>query len=729
MIRRGARRWSLLAALATLSAPIAGPAQSVRENLDAADQRRRRLLPLLAVANASPCRRREGIAEWREGSVAGTRAGLRRQLRPMDRHRGGEILRRDRRVEVAGVTVDFVQFRSRAGEVAVPGYLLRPPVARRLKRGALLIHGTRTPFEEALGWNFGVAQGLISTGNSPIHGLAVTLAASGFDVLVPFVDDELPAGGLEPWSSLARVGSAIALRGEGGSQSILLGNLLGGLDLLEDQGAGAVGVVGDAEGASLAMLLGSLDNRVVAIASLMPALDRRALRSDLAELLRWPTYTQIECAIDDPTVARALASQSVLFAVAQTDTRMMEYRRRFGGEDVEAEVRREHALGGGTPVAFRAYPTTDVLQRSLAAWLTASLGALPTTATSGNQVPVLRRSSRDAYPIEAIAQYRRAIARATFDDSRTPVLAVAPSLETEPIFLKSVAATRSAVWRELTGGRPSVEAAAIVTERDTIPVAASYVLERVVLRWPATGARLEAMVATPREAPRPLPLVFSTDATLGANELFGLPPLGRTTYLGAYGDVLARAGFMVVAPIIEPEVPNLLTPLMRARDASSPGGWSILLPMYRSVLGAAFTLASVDTGRVIAYGISFGGYAALAIAALDDRVTELVFANPADVHEFLFAAPDLEHAPWLLDGAAVWDVMERYLIFPKRFLRESESTDRYERTAFQRPREVESLYRLLGRGDRFRFIAQPVGHRTYIEHILPWLREGTVTSR
>jgi hypothetical protein len=125
---------------------------------------------------------------------------------------------------------------------------------------------------------------------------------------------------------------------------------------------------------------------------------------------------------------------------------------------------------------------------------------------------------------------------------------------------------------------------------------------------------------------------------------------------------------------------------------------------------------------VTAYGISYAGYAALALTAFDPRITQLVYSNPAHVHSILFSAGVGDPAPWLSDGAPVWDVIERYLIFPRRFVREVEATERFERTEYQRVREIEELYAALGRSDRFQFVAHPNGHQTKIELLLPLIQ-------
>jgi hypothetical protein len=584
----------------------------------------------------------------------------------------------------------------------------------------LLIHGTRTSFEQALAWSFD--QGQAANSSSPIIGLALTLAAHGLRVLIPFVDDERLYGYHVPWSDLSRYGNSLAVRGLGNGQSILLGNLLGGLDFLASRGLRHVAVIGDKEGGGLALALGALDARVEAIGSLMPPLDRPALRQDIGEFLRWPLYTQVECAVDDPMLASVLTPKALLFAWDATDSELTPLISKFRSRSVDGELRRLYQDAGALArLRIQEFPNRSRTQVEVSRWALDALSHGKNDAAIILDIQSPPPTSRDRYPASQIATLRAITADAVSNAAPFAQLNVNPDFGEELSFAESVRGAREESWRILTGTLRLPEPAAKVVRRDTLRVDGDYVLERVVLQWLRGGIRFEALLATPSGATGKIPLVFSLDVTSSSNELFGLPPIGRTAYLGAYGDVLARSGYAVFAPIIEGEVPNLLSPMFRARDPEAAGAWSYLLPLYRAALGSAMQLVPVDSQRVIAYGISFAGYAALATAAFDDRVTELVYSNPAHVHSMFFASGVGDPAPWLTDGAAVWDVIERYLIFPKRFIREVESAERYERFEFQRVRELQDLYVGFGRGDRFRFVYQPGGHQTVIAGILPWL--------
>lgn len=718
----GRSRGIALALLVLMWRPSVAVSQGQSPDLDSPDARERRLLPMLAMANAMPCFVTPPPIDRHGPASVAQREWLRTRLRPMGARVTGVATELQPRVAAAGVRVSYLEFPSRVPGALVPAYLVQPRGSARPTGAVMLVHGTTTTFEEAMGWQFDVGAGLGSTGRSAYHGIALSLARAGLEVLVPFIENDPAREGLEPWPRLARWGSWLSREGRGGAQSILLGNLLGGLDFLEDRGHVIAAVIGQREGGSLAMQLAAIDTRVAGVASLLPPLDRQELRNDISELLRWPTYTQAECGLDDVVLARLISPTPLLFANDTGGTAPQAFIARHSGPRVTARVRAAYDSSARGRFAARQFSGRAELHRGVAAWAATTLGGDP-TAVSLEEPAIPGRSSLDEYPQDAIARYREAVTAAVFEGRPAQLLAIRPDVRNRDAFLAAIEPARRAAWRELTGIAWADEPPARVTGRDTVLVTDRYVLERLHLYWARRDLRFDALLATPRNANGRVPLVFSTDLTLGANELFGLPPLGRTEYLGAYGDVLAREGFAVFAPIVEPEVPNLLTPLWRARDPRANGAWSFFLPFYRAALGAAMQQVPVDPTRVMAYGISFAGYGALALTAFDARITTLVYSNPAHVHELQFERRDIDPAPWLSDGAAVWDLIERYLIYPRRFIREVESTERFELRPYQRVGEIAELYELLGDAQRFRFVAQPGGHLTNVSGILPWLRD------
>jgi hypothetical protein len=355
-------------------------------------------------------------------------------------------------------------------------------------------------------------------------------------------------------------------------------------------------------------------------------------------------------------------------------------------------------------------------------WLRATLGFPKQEIAASRADPPQPRTER--YPATELAALRTIWSNAILAEAKFPGLRHAPDLTAEDRYSRSVAPLRAEVWNQLTGGSEPAAPPMSIVRRDTVGYEGGAVVERLTLEWTSARIRVHALMAVPPtlDGSRP-PLVFSTDATLGANELFGLPPSGPSEYLGAYGAQLSRNGYAVFAPIVEPEVPTLLSPVLRARDPASRGAWGFFLGLYRAALGTALLHRTIDPAKVTAYGISFGGYAALLLGALDNRVTQLVYANPANVHSTMFEFGGNEFANWLWDGHAVWDVTERYLVWPRRFIREVETSYRYEAFEFQRIAEIGEIYDLLGTGSRFRFVHQPSGHRTRVEILLPWMRE------
>ncbi|MGH7618427.1 MAG: hypothetical protein ACREPM_14500 [Gemmatimonadaceae bacterium] len=703
-------------ALLLVSSSLKG--QGAGHDLDSPAERQRRLLPFYAWAATAPCLTYDGPVRGDAESRMIQRAWIRNRVRPFGFPVEDSLELEEIRASSPQLVIKYTRIESRTTGVQVPAYIIEPAVPRPDSSAVLLLHGTRTSFEQAIGWNFDAGQARQST--SAIVGMAITLAQSGFRVLVPWVEDERLYSYTPPWGELSRLAGPLAAQRAGDGLSVLMANLEGMIDYLAASGARRIGVVGDREGAALSLILGALDERVGAVASLLPPLDRPALRADVSELIKWPPYTQSECALNDPLLASAIAPKPLLYIWNQADSEHVPLVARWGSRDIDAAIRRIYAEAGAADrLQITEAPTSIRTQWVLARWMRTALGLPPIADAVDGRVP--GPSRLDRYPVDALADVRIHWSAPFVQAAQLDFLSLRPDFSSAPAYKRSVAPARSAAWRILTGEPEMPEPAARILERDTVTTNAEFTLERLVLEWPRGRMRFQAMFAMPRRTQGAVPLVFSTDETLGANELFGLPPTGTTEYLGAYGVTLARSGYAVFAPILEPEVTNVVPPLMRSRNPNTPGSWSLFLPLYRSALGTALSMPRIDTSRVAVYGISFAGYAALAIGALDDRIKTLVYSNPGNVYRQMLEDGNNNFATWIWDGHAVWDALEQYLVWPRRFIREVEDSPRYEERTLQRVDEIRSLYEKLGTGSRFRYIAQPGGHVTKVLNILPWL--------
>jgi hypothetical protein len=249
-------------------------------------------------------------------------------------------------------------------------------------------------------------------------------------------------------------------------------------------------------------------------------------------------------------------------------------------------------------------------------------------------------------------------------------------------------------------------------------------LEWLLLQSSGEARQIGGLLATPLEGLRHSAVV-SFDGNFSVSEPFGLPPRGRTEYLGAYADELAKAGAIVFVPYRSVFVSRGGSVLLPARN-SKTSRLEFELDIARSAVDLLLSEPTVDRTDLIAYGISEAGYTALYSAALDERFTGLMFSNPIHSNASYFAlAGSVNSGGWLTQLCSTADVVMKYLIAPRRFTWEGDLTNlsTFDETPLSFANGIADVYRAIGEPDAFHYRRHLSGHETHVREfrdVLPF---------
>lgn len=224
------------------------------------------------------------------------------------------------------------------------------------------------------------------------------------------------------------------------------------------------------------------------------------------------------------------------------------------------------------------------------------------------------------------------------------------------------------------------------------------------------------LALVPRTRLARYPMIISYNGNDGA-----LPLIDRADrtypqeYLNAYASVLAENGFVVLIPYTASWYPDGATSMSIMRGGTQYDGWARMLENYRDGLSFARRSLPVDSALVSGYGISFGGEAALMHAALDARITRVVYSNPISRPSTVFASGDAALlATWQNAICNYETAIRERLIAPRAMIWENGIRDANGQSPdpLETVRAVQAVYQALGAGDRFQFVRHGGGHVT-----------------
>jgi dienelactone hydrolase len=549
--------------------------------------------------------------------------------------------------------------------------------------------------------------------------MAIELVEAGYTVWVPWLaDDDLDDYWPRlPWEPLERAGAMLRAKSVGAGANFLLENqTAAGVDFLASLprvDLSKLSVIGWSEGAQLGAVAAAMDSRISAVVRLEAPLDRGALRRSVAGVLGGALFSHADCALGDPELAALIAPRPLLYAFSTKDQSVSRFAAYASPRVVS--IIRDLYVGLNLPTQFSVQSDSDWTaadMRRVRVWLDRAIAFRPPETPAPAVAP--RRPTNETYHSAFIDS--TLVQRMQYIASLGPCVAptVRPRFESVAAFESSVEPLRRELETNLRVTDFKGTAKTQVTRRDTVLKLAKYTLEFVEVRSERTRLPVMGLLATPiASVAQSLPVVIGTNGNDGLAAPFGLGGAERVPYLNAYADYLASRGTIVFVPFLPHAFPEVAAAELAARDRDGPTSFGLVVSLYMAAVDFSLTLPQVDSSRIAISGISYAGYAALFTAALDRRISTVVFSNPVTTASVLFSDKDGSGlAAWFGEICSMIDPALTYLIAPRRMIRENGSRDDngYERYSLESVDQVRQVYRKLGIESQFEFYRHSGGH-------------------
>lgn len=623
------------------------------------------------------------------------------------------LLYSDRRYQV-----EVVRWELRLRPARAYGLLVTPHLLPTDSSPAVILyHGTATVPRQAIGWRYGGAEP-IGYDQPPFLRMAVDLAQMGFTVLVPYIrDDQAEFWPYSPWISIERAGGMFHAKRNGTALGLMVSQTQSTVDFLASGAlpgvdTSRIAVVGWEEGADLGAVGAALDPRIKAVVRLMAPIDRRRWRGTAAGVRANPGFMQFDCTFGEPEQAALIAPRPQLYDWTTRDATFG--RHRYVVDTNQALLARQvyADLGQGGDVTLQHWNVTGSLRAvRVGRWLERALRRPPTATLPNDSTPPVPvdRSYSTLYRGEVFDAYDVAIAR--LGTCVTPPFPD-PSFDDPVSFRRYTADWRTWVAARLRVGPPRTTRLHLAS-RTLIERNSRFTLEWIVLDSTLSGLPLAGLLATPVNNQGRHPALVTFDGDFNAGEPFGLLPQGRTQYLKEYGRRAAERGVVVFAPAIPAWFAGAGGAALEARDPEGSSVWTLLIAQARAAVDYLVSRPDVNSDRITMQGISMVGVLTLYAAALDPRITTVVYSNPIVTTDSLYHHPDGSRAAvWYTDICSSLNQVQQYLIAPRRFIWENGVNDQngYERTPLEAARKVADIYQAFGVGTRFTLLRHPGGH-------------------
>ena len=651
-------------------------------------------------------------------SVAPLRQQLLSRLGALPQTPAGNVLERQTLFANERYTIEWVRLASRLPGVSVFGYLARPLGWTQPGPAVIVLHGVQTPPHTAFGWRLAGDAGYIEYPyNPPLAAVGVDLVESGYTVFVPWLDDSEESWPYYHWYEVDRWAALLTQKAgiKTSSYGILVPQVMAAVDFLVNDAqvqANQIALMGWDQGAQVAGVTAAVDERVAAMIWLGPPVDSRALHSDPVGMRYDAAFTALDCAFGQAELAALIAPHPLLFSYSTSDPRY-DYRSPFVSQTVYSAAAQIYSSLGVSALISRSVSSdqhTAVAQQPLQ-WLSRAFAYTPRTLSGTVYLPPAPPDWPN--PVASYNMQRDEIGNYLASLGECPPITLQPAFTTTSAFENSVAPLRERLIAELAGGTLLPEQPITLLERRTVMSDTDYVLEWVRFRARFGDLELGGYLATPRHVAGPGPAVLSFDNNFNITSLFGLDA-EPFPYVHAYGDKLARAGYVVFAPYMPSYLADGWGVMLLAKTGNVQNIWNYLLPLYMSGVDFLRSQPNVDSSRIAAYGISYAGVAALYTTALDQRISTLVYSDPTISVDLAFLNPGARNSPvWQTLLCSHANRVQQWLIAPRRFIWETGEGESYRDQEPLVLDPVRQVYRALNLSWRFQFALHIGAHETF----------------
>ncbi|CAN5415031.1 hypothetical protein BH09GEM1_BH09GEM1_35710 [soil metagenome] len=634
----------------------------------------------------------------------------------------GEVFARRTVFENSRYKIQRMWIASRLTNVSITGFLATP-LGVSASAPVLLLHGSGMVPAEAFGWSLRDQYGASTRfENTVFTNAAVELVEAGYTVFVPWFGDEIDNDSWPyvQWRTLGRNSSILGAKTNGlNAYYLLLNEVAAVIDFLALQPAvniAKLSAVGWAEGAQIASLAAAEDARIQAVVRLAAPLDRRAFRRTVDGVFAEASFTHMDCALGDAEMAALVAPRPLLFAYSTRDQSVARSSA-FIAPGVAQQIKSMYeALR--RPRSFAVFSDsswTGQDARRVRTWLDGAVGFAPRSLADSLVSP--RTPVGEPYR----SQYMTATesGRRQYIASLGPCIppAIVPSLASVDAFSSSVEPLRTLLATRLHAARVTGAVGFRVVRRVAVLLRGKYTLEYVELQSGRSSIPVTGFLATPitGSPDARLPAVISADANYGLAGPFGLLGGEKKEYLNAYADYLASHGTVVFAPWMPAQFTEVAPNALRARNPSGATSFTFTMALFAASVDFVASLPAVDPERIGTWGISYAGFNALYLAALDKRISAILYSNPVTTAEVLFSNDDASVlAPFFGEICSMIDPTLEYLIAPRRLIRENGLHDDngYERSPLESVVRIREVYDQLGIPGQFDFYRHSGGHLT-----------------
>jgi pimeloyl-ACP methyl ester carboxylesterase len=510
-----------------------------------------------------------------------------------------------------------------------------------------------------------------------------------YRVVSVLISDDISLYPQYAWGDIDRFGAAwFARDSTGSSLRIAMNAVVTAVDYAESLTSKRVLIMGWREtGANLASYEAATDARVSAVLRIGPILDRARMVSDTVGVASGPSFMTGDCELDDAETIAAIAPrpEAVVFRTGEfEDTRERPFVDSAGFDRAKLLYSATRASDRLTEIELKPKePVRDRLDQWLAGLFAESRAPLPAPAL---------KNARGRYPADALARLSTGLGLLVVQSPVCRPLPRQPGVTGDTVRLID-----DDVLRGL--------------RVDTLQHALAFDLV-----WARNGAdgilSINTLLFIPRTG-------ATGDVVVSFNGVDDLAALGgtkreATEYLNAYAARLANEGFTVVVPVL----PNWY-PEQRTSIALSKSHQMVSTIRYHGQLASravtvAQRLASAPMRHLAAYGISYGGYAALYYAVGRPEVNVLVYSNPVYTPSLFFGNANAGNlASWFADICASFgDVFVGYAPRPMIWENGARDINGPETSELEFVQTDRSAYERFGRNDSFEFRRHGGAHAT-----------------